>query len=100
MICASFARPVGLFDNVFNRFVTWLTGGEYCHSEFIFTWDMETATKFFETIEDRWIREILYCRTIGEKISTSNFPQQWEMPICLSIGTEYLFHRQFYSETL
>ena len=25
MICASFARPVGLFDNVFNRFVTWLT---------------------------------------------------------------------------
>ena len=51
MICASFARPVGLFDNVFNRFVTWLTGGEYCHSEFIFTWDMETATKFFETIE-------------------------------------------------
>lgn len=51
MICASFARPSGLFDNVFNRFVSWLTGGEYCHSEFIFTWNMETAGKFFKTVE-------------------------------------------------
>ena len=51
MIEASFARPVGLFDNFFNRFVSWLTAGEYCHSEFIFTWDSETAERFFSTIE-------------------------------------------------
>lgn len=51
MITASFARPVGLFDNFFNRFVTYLTGGEYCHSEFIFTWDIETAKRFFDAVE-------------------------------------------------
>ncbi len=51
MIQASFARPVGLFDNWFNKFVTWLTAGNYCHSEFIFTWDKETAESFFKTID-------------------------------------------------
>lgn len=51
MISASFARPTGLFDNVFNRFVSWLTGGDYCHSEFIFTWDIDQANEFFKTVE-------------------------------------------------
>ncbi len=27
MIQASFAKPVGLFDNWFNKFVTWITRG-------------------------------------------------------------------------
>lgn len=51
MISASFARPCGLFDNFFNRFVSWLTAGDYCHSEFIVTWDLATATTFFDNIE-------------------------------------------------
>ena len=51
MIEASFARPVGLFDNFFNKFVTWLTAGNYCHSEFIFTWDIETEERFFNQME-------------------------------------------------
>lgn len=41
MIQASFARPMGLFDNWFNKFVAKLTGGSYCHSEFIVTWPVD-----------------------------------------------------------
>ncbi len=51
MIQASFARPVGLFDNWFNKVVTWLTAGNYCHSEFIFTWDTATAELFFDSLD-------------------------------------------------
>jgi len=51
MIYASFARPVGLFDNWFNRVVSKITGGDFCHSEFIVSWDSETAKKFFSTLE-------------------------------------------------
>jgi hypothetical protein len=58
---ASFARPVGLFDNWFNRFVAFLTGGEFCHSEFIVTWDTATAKLFFDDLDghdrlkDKWL---------------------------------------------
>lgn len=38
MLYASFARPVGMFDNFFNKAVAWMTGGEFCHSEFILTY--------------------------------------------------------------
>ena len=51
MIQASFAKPVGLFANWFNKFVTWLMRGEYCHSEFIFSWDEATAERFFQTVD-------------------------------------------------
>jgi len=51
MLQSSFARPVGLFDNWFNRFVSFVTQGSFCHSEFIFSWDMDTASKFFEGVE-------------------------------------------------
>ena len=37
MITASFAKPVGLFDNWFNKVTAYVTGGEFCHSEFIFS---------------------------------------------------------------
>jgi len=51
MIVASFAKPCGLFDNFFNKIVTWFTGGDFCHSEFIFTWDTDMAESFFSTVE-------------------------------------------------
>jgi hypothetical protein len=50
MIQASFARPIGLFDNWFNRFVATLTGGSYCHSEFIFSWDIDEARVFVNAL--------------------------------------------------
>jgi len=51
MIQACFARPVGLFNNWFNKLVTWVTAGNYCHSEFIITWDKKTAESFFDKLE-------------------------------------------------
>ena len=51
MITASFAKPVGLFDNWFNKVVSRITGGEFCHSEFIVSWDCETAERFFEQVD-------------------------------------------------
>ncbi len=51
MLVASFARPRGLFDNWFNRFVAYLTGGEFCHSEFVLSWDVATAAAFFRDLD-------------------------------------------------
>jgi hypothetical protein len=51
MLHGSFARPVGLFDNWFNGVVAGITGGAFCHSEFIFSWDTDTATAFLNTVE-------------------------------------------------
>ena len=51
MLDAVFARPVGIFDNWFNKAVAWVTGGNYCHSEFVFTWTEEEANFFFDQIE-------------------------------------------------
>lgn len=38
MLYASFREPVGIFDAYFNRLAAYVTGGPYCHSEFIFAW--------------------------------------------------------------
>jgi len=51
MLSGSFARPVGLFDNWFNRLAAKVTGGDFCHSEFVMTWDEETASEFFSSLE-------------------------------------------------
>ena len=42
---------MGIFEGSFNKLAAWWTAGEYCHSEFIFTWDTETRERFFSTIE-------------------------------------------------
>ncbi len=51
MLHGSFARPVGLFENWFNSVVANITGGSFCHSEFIFSWDKETVNRFMQTVE-------------------------------------------------
>ena len=52
MLIASFARPVGMFDNFFNKLVAWATGGgEYCHSEFIFSYSVEEFENIVDKIE-------------------------------------------------
>ena len=35
MLSVSFYRPVDYFSGTFNRFVTWMTAGEFCHCELI-----------------------------------------------------------------
>ena len=50
MLHAVFARPVGIFDNWFNKVVSYMTGGDFCHSEFMFTWTAGEAEYFFSKI--------------------------------------------------
>lgn len=52
MLYASFAKPVGMFDNIFNKVVAFCTGGHFCHSEFIFVYEKETFETFLNNIED------------------------------------------------
>jgi len=51
MLNAVFARPVGIFDNWFNKVVSYMTGGDFCHSEFVFSWTEEQANYFFSDID-------------------------------------------------
>ena len=59
-VSASFAKPTGLFDNWFNKLVSKVTFGEYCHCEFIFSWSEAEAIEFLQTnkfdlkILDKW----------------------------------------------
>mgnify|MGYP006073027291 CR=1 FL=1 len=35
MLSISFYKPVDYFSNFFNRFVTWVTAGDFCHCELV-----------------------------------------------------------------
>jgi len=50
-LIASFAKPVGMFDNFFNKAVAWATGGEFCHSEFIFTYTGEEFEEILQGVQ-------------------------------------------------
>ena len=50
MLTASFARPVGLFDNWFNKLTAYLTAGDFCHSEFIFSFTAQRMKAFLELV--------------------------------------------------
>ena len=52
MLTASFARPVGLFDNWFNRLTAFITSGDFCHSEFIFSFTTERMINFLNHMEE------------------------------------------------
>lgn len=49
MLYASFREPVGMFDSYFNRLAAYITGGRYCHSEFIFVW---TKTELMSVLKN------------------------------------------------
>jgi|TARA_B110000858_G_scaffold185829_1_gene228379 hypothetical protein len=51
MLQAVFARPVGIFNNWFNKVVAYCTRGSFCHSEFVFTWSEEQADAYFCTLD-------------------------------------------------
>lgn len=61
MLTASFARPVGLFDNWFNKLVSLVTAGDYCHSEFIFSWSSDRMKAFLQFVgedEAAWEKKL------------------------------------------
>jgi len=41
MLFASFRTASGIYGGCFNRFAAFVTGGQYCHSEFLFMWTEE-----------------------------------------------------------
>lgn len=42
MLYASFVKPEGIYDSLFNKAVAYVTrGGNFCHSEFVFSWSNE-----------------------------------------------------------
>ena len=51
MIYASFREPVGIFANWFNHIAAKFTGGDYCHSEFIFEWTQQELTEVLQSAE-------------------------------------------------
>ena len=52
MLVASFARPIGMFENWFNKFTAFVTGGSYCHSEFVFTFTFEEMKSFLIDVNE------------------------------------------------
>ena len=53
-LVASFAKPIGLFDNWFNKLTAAVTGhgGNFCHSEFVFTFTLERMKEFLLHVEE------------------------------------------------
>ncbi len=49
MLSISFYRPVDYFSGTFNRFVTWMTAGEFCHCELVVH---TTPTSLMTTIKE------------------------------------------------
>ena len=63
VLIGSFAKPVGLFDNWFNKVTAYVTGhgGNFCHSEFVFSFTVERMHKFLNYVgEDitKWQKKL------------------------------------------
>ena len=54
VLVGSFARPIGVFDNWFNKVTAMVTGhgGNFCHSEFVFSFTMERMKQFLNFVEE------------------------------------------------
>ena len=63
VLVGSFARPIGLFDNWFNKVTAMVTGhgGNFCHSEFVFSFTVERMKKFLDYVNEdlsKWQRKM------------------------------------------
>ena len=50
MLFASFYEASGLFDSSFNRLAAKLSGGKFCHSDFIFKWNKDELTEILSKV--------------------------------------------------
>ena len=62
-LVASFAKPVGLFDNWFNKVTAVVTGhgGNFCHSEFVFSFTVDRMKEFLKHVEEdikKWEKKL------------------------------------------
>lgn len=63
VLVGSFARPIGLFDNWFNKVTAMVTGhgGNFCHSEFVFSFTVERMKKFLDFVDEdlsKWQKKL------------------------------------------
>jgi len=87
MLTASFAKPTGLFDNFFNKFVTYVTAGDHCHSEFVFSFDIEEARIVFRQLNQSKLEE-----------SVDSYEEDGQVHLCIfvlwGLTTSYRFLRK------
>lgn len=51
MLYASFVRPEGVYNSLFNKFAAMATGGPFCHSEFIFRWSEDQVKEVLSRVK-------------------------------------------------
>lgn len=51
MLYASFVRPEGVYNSLFNKFAAAATRGRYCHSEFIFRWSEDELKQVLSRVK-------------------------------------------------
>ena len=51
MLYASFVRPEGVYNSLFNKFAAFATKGQFCHSEFIFRWSDEELKQVLSRVK-------------------------------------------------
>lgn len=52
MLAVTFYKPTDYFDGLFNRFVTWMTSGEFCHCELVIQTSPENVLDCVKKIYD------------------------------------------------
>lgn len=77
MLYASFAKPVGMFDNFFNKAVAWVTSGEFCHSEFIFSYPLDEFESIINETEGHTYLKKIYPKYVEDNIINICFYVIW-----------------------
>ena len=77
MLYASFAKPIGMFDNFFNKAVAWITGGEYCHCEFIFSYSVDEFEKILNNVDGHTYLKKIYSEYIENETVNICFYVIW-----------------------
>lgn len=102
MLYASFRRPDGIFAGCFNRFAASVTGGDFCHSEFIFRLDNARLKEIIkgtpyehsalklqktDTVYVAWYT--MWGGQVTYRILTTYAPDSfWRLPVDLGVCTD------------
>lgn len=88
MLAITFYKPTDYFDGLFNRFVTWMTSGEFCHCELVIQTSpknvLDCVKKIYDDAQHRNYHED-DCARIVSQIEIHFFDN---MPFRNAIATE------------
>ena len=84
MLSISFYKPIDYFSNFFNRFVSWMTAGDFCHCELVVHTTpkniMDTVKKIYEAAQqDKYAPED--CARILHQIESNFFSTEFRKSI-------------------